>query len=51
MGNLRPAATNLIGRDAELEEVAAAVRQHRVVTSTGAGGVVRPASPWGSPAR
>ena len=39
LGNLRPAASRLIGRDAELLEVAAAVREHRVVTLTGTGGV------------
>jgi predicted ATPase len=38
-GNLRPAATSLIGRDAELAEVQAALREHRVVTLTGVGGV------------
>ena len=39
LGNLRPAATRLIGREAELDEVAAAVREHQVVTLTGVGGV------------
>ena len=39
LGNLRPAASRLIGRDAELDEVATAVRQHHVVTLTGVGGV------------
>jgi predicted ATPase len=38
-GNLRPAATSFIGRDAELAEVRAALREHRVVTLTGVGGV------------
>ena len=38
-GNLRPAATSFIGRDAELVEVQAALREHRVVTLTGVGGV------------
>jgi predicted ATPase len=38
-GNLRPAATSFIGRDAELAEVQAALREHRVVTLTGVGGV------------
>src|ERR1700739_4381156 len=38
-GNLRPAATSFIGRHAELAEVQAALRQHRVVTLTGVGGV------------
>jgi hypothetical protein len=37
-GNLRPAATSFIGRDAELAEVQAALREHRVVTLTGVGG-------------
>ncbi len=39
VGNLRPAASRLIGRDAELDEVATAVHEHRVVTLTGVGGV------------
>src|SRR5271165_2249221 len=38
-GNLRPAITSFIGRDAELAEVQAALREHRVVTLTGVGGV------------
>ncbi len=38
-GNLHPAATSFIGRDAELAEVQAALREHRVVTLTGVGGV------------
>jgi predicted ATPase/class 3 adenylate cyclase len=38
-GNLRPAATSFIGRDAELAEVQAALREHRIVTLTGVGGV------------
>jgi predicted ATPase len=38
-GNLRPAATSLIGREAEVTEVEAAVRAHRLVTLTGVGGV------------
>jgi predicted ATPase len=38
-GNLRPAATSFIGRDAERAEVQAALREHRVVTLTGVGGV------------
>ncbi len=38
-GNLRPAVTSFIGRDAELAEVQAALREHRVVTLTGVGGV------------
>ena len=38
-GNLRPAATSLIGRESELAEVQAAVKAHRLVTLTGVGGV------------
>ena len=38
-GNLRPAATSLIGRESELHEVSAAVKAHRLVTLTGVGGV------------
>jgi predicted ATPase len=38
-GNLRPTVTSFIGRDAELAEVQAALREHRVVTLTGVGGV------------
>ena len=38
-GNLRPAVTSFIGREAELVEVQSAVRAHRVVTLTGVGGV------------
>jgi predicted ATPase len=38
-GNLRPATTSLIAREAELAEVATAVRSHRLVTLTGVGGV------------
>ena len=38
-GNLRPAATSLIGRDSEVAEIEAAVRVHRLVTLTGVGGV------------
>ena len=38
-GNLRPAVTSFIGRDAEVAEVAAALRTHRLVTLTGVGGV------------
>ena len=34
-----PAATSFIGRDAELAEVQAALREHRVMTLTGVGGV------------
>ncbi|SBS77011.1 Transcriptional regulatory protein (LuxR-family) [uncultured Mycobacterium sp.] len=39
LGNLRPASSSLIGRDVELEEIAAVAREHRLVTLTGAGGV------------
>jgi predicted ATPase/class 3 adenylate cyclase len=38
-GNLRPQASRLIGREAELVEVQAALRGHRLVTLTGVGGV------------
>jgi predicted ATPase/class 3 adenylate cyclase len=38
-GNLRPAMTNLIGRDAEASDIQAAVRSHRLVTLIGVGGV------------
>ncbi|GAC1649808.1 MAG: hypothetical protein NVS4B6_25050 [Mycobacterium sp.] len=38
-GNLRPAATRLIGRDSAVEDLAAAVRSRRLVTLTGVGGV------------
>jgi predicted ATPase/class 3 adenylate cyclase len=38
-GNLRPAITSLIGRDADVSDVRAAVRSHRLVTLTGVGGV------------
>src|SRR6476620_3996496 len=38
-GNLRPAATSLIGRESEVSEVQAALHQHRLVTLTGVGGV------------
>ena len=38
-GNLRPAATSLIGRDAEVAEIKTALRAHRLVTLTGVGGV------------
>ena len=38
-GNLRPAASSLIGRESELDEVQAAVTAHRLVTLTGVGGV------------
>nr|WP_090341242.1 adenylate/guanylate cyclase domain-containing protein [Mycolicibacterium malmesburyense]CRL71029.1 putative ATPase [Mycolicibacterium malmesburyense] len=38
-GNLRPPTTSLIGREAEVDEVAAALKSHRLVTLTGVGGV------------
>ncbi len=38
-GNLRPAATSLIGRETEIAEIQAAVKAYRLVTLTGVGGV------------
>jgi len=38
-GNLRPAPTSFIGREAEVAELLAAVKAHRLVTLTGVGGV------------
>src|SRR5271165_1805794 len=38
-GNLRPAVTSLIGRDAEVSNLQAALRSHRLVTLAGVGGV------------
>ena len=38
-GNLRPPTTSFIGREAELAEVQAALKAHRLVTLTGVGGV------------
>ena len=38
-GNLRPAITSLIGRDAEVCNLQAALRSHRLVTLAGVGGV------------
>jgi class 3 adenylate cyclase len=38
-GNLRPAATSLIGRESEVGEITAVVKAHRLVTLTGVGGV------------
>ena len=38
-GNLRPAATSLIGRESEVAEISAALGAHRLVTLTGVGGV------------
>src|ERR1700761_5410063 len=38
-GNLRPAATSLIGRESEVAEIQATVKAHRLATLTGVGGV------------
>jgi predicted ATPase len=38
-GNLRPAATSLVGRESEVDAIKTAVRSHPLVTLTGAGGV------------
>jgi predicted ATPase len=38
-GNLRPPTTSFIGREAELVELEAALKAHRLVTLTGVGGV------------
>ncbi|MDT5151365.1 MAG: hypothetical protein QOI01_3098 [Mycobacterium sp.] len=38
-GNLRPPVTSFIGREAEVADVVASVRAHRLVTLTGVGGV------------
>ena len=38
-GNLRPAATSLIGREADVVEINATLHAHRLVTLTGVGGV------------
>nr|WP_231995804.1 adenylate/guanylate cyclase domain-containing protein [Mycobacterium sp. 852002-51163_SCH5372311] len=38
-GNLRPAVTSFVGREAEIAEVQTALRAHRLVTLTGVGGV------------
>jgi predicted ATPase len=38
-GNLRPAATSLVGRESEIAEIEAELRNHRLVTLTGVGGV------------
>ena len=37
--NLPLALTSFVGRDAELDEIATLIRDHRMVTLTGAGGV------------
>ncbi len=38
-GNLRPPPTSFVGREAEVAEVRAALKAHRLVTLTGVGGV------------
>ncbi|HEY7053844.1 MAG TPA: adenylate/guanylate cyclase domain-containing protein [Mycobacterium sp.] len=38
-GNLRPAATSFVGRQAELADLESALKEHRLVTLTGVGGV------------
>jgi predicted ATPase/class 3 adenylate cyclase len=38
-GNMRPQTTSFVGREAEVAEVQAALRAHRLVTLTGVGGV------------
>jgi predicted ATPase len=38
-GNLRPAATNLIGRESEVADIKTTMPKHRLVTLTGVGGV------------
>jgi predicted ATPase len=38
-GNLRPPTTSFIGRQTELAELATALKEHRLVTLTGVGGV------------
>src|SRR5690349_20111703 len=38
-GNLRPAASSLVGREAEVAKIVEAVRSRRMVTLTGVGGV------------
>jgi hypothetical protein len=37
-GNSKPQTTSFVGREAELDNVQAALRQHRLVTLTGVGG-------------
>jgi predicted ATPase/class 3 adenylate cyclase len=38
-GNLRPPTTSFVGREAEVAQIKAAVKNHRLVTLTGVGGV------------
>ena len=38
-GNLQPAVTSFIGRESEVAEIKAAMKNHRLVTLTGVGGV------------
>ena len=45
-GNLRPAITSLIGRDAEVSNLQAALRSHRLVTLAGVGGVGKTRLAW-----
>ena len=45
-GNLRPAITSLIGRDAEVSHLQAALRSHRLVTLAGVGGVGKTRLAW-----
>ena len=47
-GNLRPAITSLIGRDAEVADLQAALKSHRLVTLAGSVGLARPGLRWKS---
>ena len=47
-GNLRPPTTSLIGREAELADLATVLKAHRLVTLIGVGGSARPDSRWRS---
>jgi predicted ATPase len=38
-GNLRPATTSFVGRESEVADIKQALREHRLVTLTGVGGV------------
>jgi class 3 adenylate cyclase len=38
-GNLKPASTSFVGREAELDQLQAMIKAHRLVTLTGVGGV------------